>query len=93
MPVRYRSAATHAVSAIVAEIAVTVSHGDRAALVAAWGIFLEGGELLAARGRRSRGHQFHDVGAGRDRLPRVVAARVGADGRRAVDPGRDRGGA
>jgi hypothetical protein len=40
--------ATHAIAAVVAEVAVAVSYGDRAAVVAAGGVELEAGELLVA---------------------------------------------
>ena len=42
------SAATHALAAVVAQVAVAVSHGDGSAAVAGGGIRLEAGELLAA---------------------------------------------
>ena len=42
--------APHAVAAVVAEVAVAVPHGDGAAVVAAGGVELEAGELLAADG-------------------------------------------
>src|SRR5262245_54703523 len=40
----------HAVAAVVAQVAVAGTHGDRAATVAHRGIDLEAGELLAATG-------------------------------------------
>lgn len=40
-------AATHAVATVVAEVAVTVSHGDRAAVVTSGGVHLETCELFA----------------------------------------------
>ena len=41
----------HAVAAVVAEVAVAVADGDGAAVVAAGGVELEAGELVAADGR------------------------------------------
>ena len=40
----------HAVAAVVAEVAVAVADGDGAAVVAAGGVELEAGELVAADG-------------------------------------------
>ena len=77
---------SHAVAAVVAEVAVAVADGDRAAVVATGGVGLERGELLAAErgGRRRRRSP-----AGRaprwprpPAPPRAVAAR--AVGRAAV---------
>ena len=50
-------AAAHAISAVVAELAVAVADGDGTAVVAGWGVLLEGGELFAADG----GAVFGDV--------------------------------
>ncbi len=43
-----KSAATHALAAVVAEVAVAVPDGDGSAAVAGGGIGLEAGELLTA---------------------------------------------
>lgn len=42
--------AAHAVAAVVAQVAIAISYCDRSAVVAGWGVLLEGGELFAADG-------------------------------------------
>ena len=44
---------THAVTAVVTEVAVTVSHGDAATVVATWCITLKASKLFAAAGHRA----------------------------------------
>ena len=43
----------------MAQIAVAVADGDRAAVVATGGVGLEAGELLASVGETGRGFQLH----------------------------------
>lgn len=57
------SAAAHAAATIVAQVAIAVPHGDRAATVARRRVGLEVGELLAA-GRGGAGVFEHYAGAG-----------------------------
>src|SRR5262245_45254831 len=72
--------AAHAVAAVVAEVAVAVADGDGAAVVAAGGVELEAGELVAADVRavavdaELRAGPFEQVGVGF--LVRAVAAAV-----------------
>src|SRR5947208_1747862 len=70
----------HAVAAVVAQVAVAVADGDGAAVVAAWGVELEAGELVAADGRAGAVHAelgagpLEQVGVSFLRLSRVAVA-------------------
>lgn len=78
--------AAHAAAAVVAEVAVAGSDGDRAAAIAGGGIGLEVGELLAA-GRVGAGVFGHDAGSGQQRGGDVGAGAVGDSIRVAVAVG------
>lgn len=53
----YGLATPHRIPAVVAQVAIPVSHRDRSAAVAGGGVLLERGELLAADGGAFAAHR------------------------------------